>query len=309
MTQNSNSIDQIAAWAGALEAGQVPPAAVALAKKAFLDTLAVSLSGSQLDSARIVTRAGARARPRRRPLLGDRPWLQGGRARRGARQRHGRPCRAVRRQQRADDVASQRVAGVGPAAARAIARPRRRGGAAGLRRGLRGQCRAGTPAQSPHVRGGLARDAHPGRPRRHRRVLPAAEARAAALSRGPGHRRLDGERPAAELRHHDDGPARRPHRARRRPCRAAGGEGLPVGQRRARRQVRLLQSVRRRAARRRCRWASRSSSSSRASSSSPIPRARRPMRRSMPRSPCMASSATACTRSRASSAWSIPGTS
>ena len=51
----SNSIDQIAAWAGALEAGQVPPAAFALAKKAFLDTLAVSLSGSQLDSVRIVT--------------------------------------------------------------------------------------------------------------------------------------------------------------------------------------------------------------------------------------------------------------
>ena len=44
---------------------------------------------------------------------------------------------------------------------------------------------------------------------------------------------------------------------------------------------------------RRCRWASRSSSSSRASSSSPIPRARRPMRRSTPRSPCMASSASA----------------
>ena len=55
MTQDSNSIDRIAAWVGALEAGQVPPAAFALAKKAFLDTLAVSLSGSQLDSARIVT--------------------------------------------------------------------------------------------------------------------------------------------------------------------------------------------------------------------------------------------------------------
>jgi 2-methylcitrate dehydratase PrpD len=55
LTQNSNSIDQIAAWAGALEAGQVPPAAVALAKKAFLDTLAVSLSGSRLDSVRIVS--------------------------------------------------------------------------------------------------------------------------------------------------------------------------------------------------------------------------------------------------------------
>src|SRR5258707_12251291 len=55
LTQTGNSIDQIAAWAGALEAGQVPPAAFALAKKAFLDTLAVSLSGSQLDSARIVS--------------------------------------------------------------------------------------------------------------------------------------------------------------------------------------------------------------------------------------------------------------
>ncbi len=55
MTQQSNSIDQIAAWVGELESGQVPPASLALAKKAFLDTLAVSLSGSQLDSARIVT--------------------------------------------------------------------------------------------------------------------------------------------------------------------------------------------------------------------------------------------------------------
>ena len=55
MPQKSNSIDQIAAWVRALDAGQVPPAAFALAKKAFLDTLAVSLSGSQLDSVRIVT--------------------------------------------------------------------------------------------------------------------------------------------------------------------------------------------------------------------------------------------------------------
>ena len=51
----SNSIDQIAAWAGALEATDVPAAAFALARKAFLDTLAVSLSGSQLESARIVS--------------------------------------------------------------------------------------------------------------------------------------------------------------------------------------------------------------------------------------------------------------
>ena len=55
LTEKTNSIDQIAAWAGALDASQVPPAAFALAKKAFLDTLAVSLSGSQLDSVRIVT--------------------------------------------------------------------------------------------------------------------------------------------------------------------------------------------------------------------------------------------------------------
>jgi 2-methylcitrate dehydratase PrpD len=50
-----NAIDQIADWAGVLELHAVPPAAVELAKKAFLDTIAVSLSGSQLDSARIVT--------------------------------------------------------------------------------------------------------------------------------------------------------------------------------------------------------------------------------------------------------------
>jgi len=31
LTQKSNSIDQLAAWAGALEAGQVPPPAFALA--------------------------------------------------------------------------------------------------------------------------------------------------------------------------------------------------------------------------------------------------------------------------------------
>ena len=55
MTQQSNNIDQIAAWSGVLEATEVPPAAFALARKAFLDTLAVSLSGSQLESARIVS--------------------------------------------------------------------------------------------------------------------------------------------------------------------------------------------------------------------------------------------------------------
>jgi 2-methylcitrate dehydratase PrpD len=54
LTQQINSIDQIAAWAQSLGTDQVPPAAFALARKAFLDTLAVSLSGSQLDSTRIV---------------------------------------------------------------------------------------------------------------------------------------------------------------------------------------------------------------------------------------------------------------
>jgi 2-methylcitrate dehydratase PrpD len=55
VTQESNSIDRIAAWVGGLEAADVPEAAFALAKEAFLDTLAVSLSGSQLASTRIVT--------------------------------------------------------------------------------------------------------------------------------------------------------------------------------------------------------------------------------------------------------------
>jgi 2-methylcitrate dehydratase PrpD len=55
LAHQSNSIDQIAAWAGTLEADQVPPAAFALAKRGFLDTLAVALSGSRLESARIVT--------------------------------------------------------------------------------------------------------------------------------------------------------------------------------------------------------------------------------------------------------------
>ena len=55
LTHQTNSTDQIAAWAESLGTDQVPPDAFALAKKAFLDTLAVSLSGSQLDSTRIVT--------------------------------------------------------------------------------------------------------------------------------------------------------------------------------------------------------------------------------------------------------------
>ncbi len=53
---HSNSIDQIVAWACSLKVEQVPPAAFALAKKAFRDTVAVSLSGSQLDSTCIVTK-------------------------------------------------------------------------------------------------------------------------------------------------------------------------------------------------------------------------------------------------------------
>jgi 2-methylcitrate dehydratase PrpD len=49
----ANTIDRIIDWAGALRAQQVPDAALALARKAFLDTIAVSLSGSQLRSAQI----------------------------------------------------------------------------------------------------------------------------------------------------------------------------------------------------------------------------------------------------------------
>ncbi len=54
MPEEANSIEQIAAWAAALQPDQVPSAAFALAKQAFRDTIAVSLSGSQLDSTRIV---------------------------------------------------------------------------------------------------------------------------------------------------------------------------------------------------------------------------------------------------------------
>ena len=49
----ANTIDRIVAWASALEALQVPDEALALARKALLDTIAVSLSGSQLRSAQI----------------------------------------------------------------------------------------------------------------------------------------------------------------------------------------------------------------------------------------------------------------
>ena len=55
MARQNNSIDHVAAWAGTLESSQVPQAGFALAKKALLDTLGVSLSGSQLGSARIAS--------------------------------------------------------------------------------------------------------------------------------------------------------------------------------------------------------------------------------------------------------------
>jgi 2-methylcitrate dehydratase PrpD len=54
LPEEANSIEQIAAWAVALQSDQVPSAAFAVAKQAFRDTIAVSLSGSQLDSTRIV---------------------------------------------------------------------------------------------------------------------------------------------------------------------------------------------------------------------------------------------------------------
>jgi 2-methylcitrate dehydratase PrpD len=51
----SNSIETIASWARALELDGVPRPAIDLVKRAFLDTISVSLSGSRLDSTRIVT--------------------------------------------------------------------------------------------------------------------------------------------------------------------------------------------------------------------------------------------------------------
>jgi 2-methylcitrate dehydratase PrpD len=51
-----NSIDTIAEWASSLTLSQVPSPAIGLVKRAFLDTISVSLSGAQLDSARIVAR-------------------------------------------------------------------------------------------------------------------------------------------------------------------------------------------------------------------------------------------------------------
>jgi 2-methylcitrate dehydratase PrpD len=51
-----NSIDMIAAWASGLTLSQIPCPVTDLVKRAFLDTISVSLSGAQLDSARIVAR-------------------------------------------------------------------------------------------------------------------------------------------------------------------------------------------------------------------------------------------------------------
>jgi 2-methylcitrate dehydratase PrpD len=51
-----NSIDTIAGWASTITLAEVPAPAINLVKRAFLDTISVSLSGAQLDSARIVSR-------------------------------------------------------------------------------------------------------------------------------------------------------------------------------------------------------------------------------------------------------------
>ena len=129
---------------------------------------------------------------------------------------------------------------------------------------------------------------------------PAAEARAASLPGGAGDRRLDGKRPAAEFRHHDDGPhagltardavhaALLAEKGFLSDTDALDGKygffnlfagappkALPLGQ-----PFELVQS---------------------GIIFKPYPRARRPMRRSMPRSRCMPGSATACTKWRASS--------
>jgi len=54
-----NSLETISTWASALALGRVPSPAIDLVKRAFLDTISVSLSGAQLDSARIVARLAA----------------------------------------------------------------------------------------------------------------------------------------------------------------------------------------------------------------------------------------------------------
>lgn len=52
--QHSTYADHLAEWAGTATVAALPPSAVTLIKRAFVDTLAVTLSGSQLDSSRIV---------------------------------------------------------------------------------------------------------------------------------------------------------------------------------------------------------------------------------------------------------------
>lgn len=54
-----NSLDTIASWASSLALKQVPSSVIDLVKRAFLDTISVSLSGAQLDSARIVAQLSA----------------------------------------------------------------------------------------------------------------------------------------------------------------------------------------------------------------------------------------------------------
>jgi 2-methylcitrate dehydratase PrpD len=61
-----NSLDTIADWAISLQLSQVPGAGIDLVKQAFLDTVSVSLSGSQLDSSKIVTRLSVDHGPGRR---------------------------------------------------------------------------------------------------------------------------------------------------------------------------------------------------------------------------------------------------
>ena len=55
-----------------------------------------------------------------------------------------------------------------------------------------------------------------------RRLRQAAQAGRGADGHRPGHRRVHGLGPDPQLRHHDQAPARRPHRARRRDRRAVG---------------------------------------------------------------------------------------
>ena len=65
------SLSDIASWAAGLRFEAVPPEAIALAKLAFLDTIAVSLSGTRLEATRIVARMVAGQAP------GGAAWLIG----------------------------------------------------------------------------------------------------------------------------------------------------------------------------------------------------------------------------------------